>query len=415
MESTERTVRPIQPQLQEVASDDESRPLTSASTRFQREGRRPTHTGLKVATIVAFIVAVSCAHYFTSLHLHRVHAIYDRLYYLPIFMAALWFGLKGGVLAALGSSLLYGPHILFQWKLYPNTAPDRYLEILLFNIFGALTGLLAQWANQQRALYQRTSEQLQDAYEKLQEDGSKLLFLEQRLRVTEKNLALGELSSTVAHELMNPLGSIKGAAEILMDEFPRGHEKHAFLEILVKEIDRLERTTREILRFGTQMRLSKSLCNPNDLIDEVLLLTAQEMRRQDIKVKKKLASSVPTMSLDEDKIQQVFLNLILNAIQAMPAGGFLTIQSDWGPNPLCSDQQTQEQECLFVTISDTGMGIAEEDLELIFKPFHTTRAEGTGLGLAIVKRILEAHGGSMVVRSSPGVGTTFSIWLPGTN
>jgi signal transduction histidine kinase len=382
--------------------EEESTPADSNGSHFR----------LKLATVAASIVLISFAHYHTGLHLHRLHALYDRLYYLPIFAAALWFGLKGGLGASLGSSLLYAPHILFQWRLMPAQAPERYLEILLFNVVGGLTGILAQRASRQRELYRKASEELERAYQELKGTSSRLLLLEQRLRKAEKHFALGELSATVTHEFMNPLGSIKGAAEILRDEFPPGHEKHAFLEILTNEADRLERTARNILRFGSQVHLLVVRCNPNALIETVLLLAREEARKHGVEIRTELSESVQMVPLDEDKIQQVLLNLVTNAIQAMTTGGIVTIRSAWthaAPRPAL---EGQNRKGAAISVSDTGTGIAEEEVSRIFDAFYTTKPDGTGLGLAIVKRILDAHGGTVTVESSPGRGSTFTIWLP---
>ncbi len=374
-------------------------------------GRRAVSPRLKLAAVAGAIVVVSFAHYHTSLHLHRFHAIYDRLYYLPIFAAALWFGLKGGLGASLGSSALYAPHILLQWRLLPGQAPERYLEILLFNVVGVVTGLLAERAKRQGDLYRRASEERAAAYRELQKTSNRLLLLEQRLRKGERSFALGEMSATLAHEFMNPLGSIKGAAEILSDEIPPGHEKRAFLDILLKEAERMERTARETLRFGREVRPVLARCNPNALVDTVLLLAREEARQHGVDIRAELAENVREVLLDEDRIQQVLLNLVTNAVQAMPGGGSVTIRTRWIEKPEGS-QHTHRGEGVCISVEDTGPGIPPEDMGRIFEAFYTTKPEGTGLGLAIVKRIVEAHGGFIRAESLPGRGSRFSVWLP---
>ena len=177
----------------------------------------PAHPRLRAGLTVLSILLISLAHYSTDTQLHLYHDVYRRLYYLPIFMGALWFGLKGGLGASLLCSVLYAPHVLFQWKDLPSLELEKYLEILLFNIVGAVTGLLAEWLNRQRNLYRKTSEELEKAYEELEDRSSRLSLAEKQLRSAEKVSALGEMSATVAHEFMNPLGSIKGAVEILKE------------------------------------------------------------------------------------------------------------------------------------------------------------------------------------------------------
>lgn len=360
------------------------------------------------------ILLISCAHYFTGTHLHQYHDIFRRLYYLPIFVAALWFGLKGGLGASIASSILYMPHVLFQWKIAPSMELEKYLEILLFNIVGALTGFLAERANRQRDLYKKTAQELEKAYQEVQKSSSQILLVQKKLRQAEKISALGELSATVAHEFMNPLGSIKGAVEILKDEFPPDHEKHTFLEILIKEIDRLDRTVRSVLRFSRTEKLSKSLSDPEELMETILVLTQGETKYRGIQVNTKLAGGAKPILLDADKIQQVFLNIVMNAIQAMPEGGLLTVSLEWPENPP-SGMESKEGEKgkgLLVTVADTGIGISDNEIPQIFESFYTTKEEGTGLGLAVVRKIVHAHQGGIQVESKPGSGTRVLIWLP---
>ncbi len=376
----------------------------------------PVHARLRAGLIVISIFLISLAHYSTDTQLHLYHDVFRRLYYLPIFMGALWFGVKGGLGASLLCSILYAPHVIFQWKLLPALELEKYLEIVLFNIVGAVTGLLAERLNRQRNLYRKTSEQLEKAYEELEHRASRLSLVEKQLRRAEKVSALGEMSATVAPEFMNPLGSIKGAVEILKDEIDKDHEKHTFLEILIKEIDRLDRTIRNVLRFRSQERLSRKICNPNELVETILILTESEAKQRGIHVSRQLSADVRSMNLDSDKIQQVLLNVIINAIQAMHEGGRLAVSSEWRECPPdgMEVEGGKEQEGVLITAEDTGVGIPEDAIEKIFESFYTTKEEGTGLGLTIVRKIVRAHGGELNLESKPGTGTRVSIWLPGS-
>jgi signal transduction histidine kinase len=238
--------------------------------------------------------------------------------------------------------------------------------------------------------------------------------VEKKLRQSEKLSALGELSATVAHEVMNPLGSIKGAAEILKDDFPDGHKKHSFLAILVKEVDRLDRTVRNVLRFRSHERLARSSSDPNDLIETILTLTEGEAKSRGILFHRDLARDKRDIRVDPDKIHQVFLNIVVNAIQAMPDGGRLTVTSRW-MDALMQDEPREGTAGVLCKFEDTGIGIPEDAMASLFEPFHTTKEEGTGLGLVVAKRIVEAHGGTIRVRSKPGTGTCFEVWLPGNS
>lgn len=374
----------------------------------------PAHPGLRASLTVLSILLISLAHYSTDTQHHLYHDVYRRLYYLPIFMGALWFGLKGGLGASLLCSVLYAPHVLFQWKDLPSLELEKYLEIVLFNIVGAVTGLLAGWLNRQRNLYRKTSKELEKAYEELEHRTSRLSLVERQLRSAEKASALGELSATVAHEFMNPLGSIKGAVEILADEVDKDHEKHTFLQILIKEIDRLDRTIRSVLRFRSQERLSRKTCHPNELVETILILTESEAKQRGIQVSRQLSADVRSMDLDADKIHQVLLNVIINAIQSMPEGGHLTVRSEWREHPPdgLEVEGRVEREGVLITAEDTGVGIPEDAIEKIFESFYTTKEEGTGLGLTIVRKIVRAHGGELNLESTPGIGTRVGLWLP---
>ena len=420
----------------------------------------------KIGFLIVCVVLISSAHYITSTRLHQFHDVYRRLYYLPIFIGALWFGTRGGLGVSLASSLLYIPHLIFQWHVAPTTELEKYLEILLFNIVGAVTGVLAERANRQRDLYKRTSEELRKAYVELEQRSARLLLLQRRLRHAERASALGELSATVAHEFMNPLGSIKGAAEILRDDFPPGHEKHDFLGILVKEADRLDRTVRNVLRFRTHERIARVPCDPNELVESILTLVRGEAQQRNVSIVTDLDRTARKMRLDPDKIQQAILNLVMNAVQAMPDGGTLTIRSRRSTSPRqpaeegavggrskssrCKAGKIPRSEAyspyverrgmkpndadgtfsaaaqagageageqggngLLLSFADTGAGIPAEASERIFDAFYTTKEEGTGLGLAIVRKIIRAHGGTIELQSRPGEGTLFRIWLPG--
>jgi signal transduction histidine kinase len=186
------------------------------------------------------------------------------------------------------------------------------------------------------------------------------------------------------------------------------------MEILIKEIDRLDRTIRSVLRFRSQESLLRKACHPNDLVETILILTELEAKQRGIQVFRQLSEDVRNMHLDADKIQQILLNVIINAIQAMPEGGHLTVRSEWRQSPpdRMKVEGKEEQEGVLITAEDTGVGIPEDAMETVFESFYTTKEEGTGLGLTIVQKIVRAHGGELVLESEPGAGTRVGIWLP---
>lgn len=198
----------------------------------------------QMLVIIGGIIGVTLLHYFTPLTEPVLHDIFQRLYYLPIILAAYWFGLAGGIGTALVVSFVYTPHIIYQWGGHPGhhaMEMDRYLEMVIYNLVGGVTGFLSQQEKRRREQLERTAAGLEESYRRLQKQSDVIIRIEKQLRRAERLSVLGELSAVLAHEIRNPLGSIRGTAEILKDDYRPGDRKHEFLEILIKESDRLNR------------------------------------------------------------------------------------------------------------------------------------------------------------------------------
>lgn len=354
----------------------------------------------RLLILLALVGVVTALHYLTTIQMAYFHDIYRRLYYLPIVLAGLWFGLRGGLATAIAVSLLYAPHVLFQWGHHPSAELEQYLEILLYNVIGGLTGLLAERERQESRRHRATAVRLEESYRNLKSQADQILEIEEQLRRADRLSVLGELAAGMAHEIRNPLGSIRGTAEILRDGVAPDDPRAEFADILLKEVDRLNRVVQEFLDFARPGR-NESFGRTD--LPGVLEETVQLIRAQALKGGVAITREVPPLppfSGDREKIKQALLNLLLNALQAMPQGGDLRIAAD------------QDDRQLRVRISDTGCGIPPTEREKIFNPFYTTRASGTGLGLAITHRIIQGHGGRIEVESEVGVGTTFTFWLP---
>ena len=353
----------------------------------------------RIAILCVLVATVTCLHYLTAIQQAQFHDIYRRLYYLPIVLGGLWFGLRGGLGVSLAVSVLYAPHVILQWGHHPLTEIEQYLEILLYNVIGGLTGLLAERERRQKERYQQAAQTLEESYATLRRQADQILEIEEQLRRADRLSALGELSAGMAHEIRNPLGSIRGTAEILRegmaDDDPRGE----FAAILIQEVDRLNKVVQDFLEFARPGETDRGAVDLNALLQELLQFTRQPARSGGVTVAF-APGAIPPVQADREQLRQAFLNLILNALQAMPAGGELTIATTAG------------EKGVQVRFRDTGCGIAAGDLERIFNPFFTTRSEGTGLGLAIVHRIIQGHGGRIDVSSEPGIGTVFTLGLP---
>ena len=167
---------------------------------------------LRLTIIATLLLLVTALHYLTTTQEVNAHDIYRRLYYVPIVLGGVWFALRGGIATSILASLLYMPHVLFHWQHNPTIALEQYLEIVLYNVIGCLTGFLAQRERQQKLRYQKAAETLERSYDTLREQADQIIEIEEQLRRADRLSALGELSAGMAHEIRNPLGSIKGTA-----------------------------------------------------------------------------------------------------------------------------------------------------------------------------------------------------------
>lgn len=358
-------------------------------------------SALRIALLALSILTISLLHYLTPLQLPYLHDIFQRLYYLPIILGALWFGFRGGLLCSIVVSAAYAPHLLFQWGGHLAMEMEKYLEILLYNIVGGMTGLLSQRERERSVELQKTARGLEESYQKLQQQSERIISVEEKLRRAEKLSTLGEMAAVLAHEIRNPLGSIRGTAEILKDDYKPGDPKHEFIEIQIKETERLNRVVEDFLHMARPQPVEMRSCPLQDELETILLLIAHDVRERQIK----LVLQPPTVPLivtaDGEKLRQAFLNIALNALQATPPGGSVIISTALYPPASCE-----------IRFQDTGTGIDAETLGRIFEPFFTTKPDGTGLGLAITRKIIESHGGTMLVESGLGRGTTVTVRLP---
>ncbi|MEW6291506.1 MAG: ATP-binding protein [Thermodesulfobacteriota bacterium] len=242
---------------------------------------------------------------------------------------------------------------------------------------------------------------------------------EQDLARVDKLASLGEMAAGVAHEIKNPLAGISGAMQILARNFQDGDTNQLIFNEVQSQVKRLDNFINNLLQFARPGQSQFAEVHLNTIIDKVLFLVASRLDNKHIKVVRAIDDNLPLAQGDEGQLQQVFLNIVLNAIDAMEPGGTLTFHScgnegaegriDSCSSPVCRYLNGRQVR---VAIQDTGKGIDPTSMESIFNPFHTTKSNGTGLGLSISQRILELHGGTIFVESEPGVGSTFIVCLP---
>jgi two-component system sensor histidine kinase HydH len=225
--------------------------------------------------------------------------------------------------------------------------------------------------------------------------------LQKKVRRSERLAALGRLASGVAHEIRNPLSSIKGFAQYFRDKFDAGTEDKSYADIMIQEVERLNRVITQLLDFGRPKELHLGLHPLSQILEHPLQLIRADLDKRGIKL---IQSPFPKdeIKVDSDQITQALLNIFINAMESMEGGGELRVEM----------VQKPERGGVEIWISDSGPGIHRENLSKIFDPFFSTKKKGTGLGLTITSNIIEAHEGEVMVESREGKGTTFKIFLP---
>jgi two-component system sensor histidine kinase HydH len=245
-----------------------------------------------------------------------------------------------------------------------------------------------------------------------QEMGSVLLLrdlreirdLQEKVRRSLRLASLGRLAAGVAHEIRNPLSSIRGFAQFFNQRFKGQEKDQEYASTMVKEVDRLNRVITELLDFARPKEPHRELHSLEEILDHTLEVLKPEMARKKIEAEKWYGNGLARARVDRDQLSQAFLNLLLNSLESMGEGGKIRVG--------IGTAKGEKEEQIQVSIADTGKGIPPEDLGKVFEPFFSTKRKGTGLGLAIVHQIVEAHGGEIQVESKEGEGTTFQITLP---
>ncbi|NQT18794.1 MAG: sensor histidine kinase [Planctomycetes bacterium] len=233
---------------------------------------------------------------------------------------------------------------------------------------------------------------------------AKLEDSEQRVRHLDGLAKLGELSAVVAHEIRNPLAGISATAEVLLDDISIDDPRHESVTIIFQEIQRLEKTVRNLLDFARDHKPFITCTDIREVIERVLAGVDHLAAERGVTVSGACPNDLGDAQADPELLTQAFANLALNAVQAMPHGGELSVK--------LYRETDQHGRWVRVVVSDSGCGINSENIDRIFDPFFTTKTNGAGLGLAVSKKIIEAQKGRITVHSKPGRGTTFVVSLP---
>jgi signal transduction histidine kinase len=276
--------------------------------------------------------------------------------------------------------------------------------IALESLAGILASVITSADQYQRL--QSTISQLRAMQVELRSRMEAQRSAENRLIQAAKLAAVGEMAAGIAHELNNPLTSVAGFSELAMEGLPENTDAYKDLELVLKEARRARDVVRRLLDFARQTESTRANASLNEVVEDVVALSRHLIHTSGVELKLSLEPDLPWVSMDSNQIKQVLLNLVHNALQAMPQGGELEIISE-------SASRTSRKG-VTVTVRDTGIGIPPVEQTRIFEPFYTTRGDrgGTGLGLSVTYGIVTDHGGQIDVESQPGVGSKFIVWLP---
>ncbi len=347
----------------------------------------PEHKTTKLGILGLVIALTLSIHYGVLIepifgHVHWIHAIHGRFCYIPIVIGAAWFGLRGGLYTALLISALVLPLILGSDK-DSNSMAGELADVVFYFAIAFLAGALFDRELRSR----RTAENM-----RLQLERSHKLSL------------VGQIAAGMAHEIKNPLASVKGAVEILSDEATKPNEREEFRKIVFKEIKRMNNSIMDLLEFARPSEPKFTPMNLGEILNSTTKQVQAQAGKRDITITTQVDDSV-NIKGDGEKIHQILLNLVINAIDASEDGSEVTI----------SLNKDDDQRLAILKVEDSGAGINESDLPRVFEPFFTTKSTGTGLGLAIARSIIEKHGGKITLKNKPSGGVIASIELPIVN
>lgn len=326
----------------------------------------------KISLVVGGIGGISLLHYLTQRGERYYHLFYRELYFLPLILAGIWFGLRGAVLTSLGISLLYLPVVFNEWQGFSVNDFDRILEIILLNIIAVVFGILS---NREKTVLKTLQE-------------------------SETLVALGGAISGIVHDMKIPLVAIGGYARSIRKKLDDEDPNREKLNIIVRETQRLDELIKDILAYARPAALNRVHQDLNKTVGECCSIAFELASPKKVKLEIHPSPSLPVISFDPAALERALLNLITNAIQASPEGGVVTIKTG------------MERREAFIIIADEGPGIPPKLREKIFSPFFSTKKEGTGLGLSIALKIVKAHEGDITITDNGVKGTVFKVTLP---
>jgi two-component system, NtrC family, nitrogen regulation sensor histidine kinase GlnL len=243
-------------------------------------------------------------------------------------------------------------------------------------------------------------------------DLSNIRELEETVRQADRLSNLGTLAAGLAHEIKNPLGGIKGAAQLLEMELSADNELREYTRVVLKEVQRVNRIVEELLELASPRKLELTPVNLHKVLGDIILLQKRAADGKSITFQQQFDPSIPPILADEGLLTQLFLNLIKNAVEAIAEEGLIRVTSRVVADYSMTQKGERRSRMVAVDVVDDGPGMSKEQLEHLFTPFFTTKSKGTGLGLAISQKIVAEHRGMLKVESEAGRGTTFTVMVP---
>jgi two-component system, NtrC family, sensor histidine kinase HydH len=346
------------------------------------------------------VVAITIAHFATPGTSEWLHDVLRRLYYIPIIVAAFLFGVRGALLTSAVVTALYlphafwmtGPHAHHHGMIHadPTGTANKILELVLYNVVALVTGLLVERQGRtQRDLEQKVVE---------------MQALERQLVRAGRLQSLGELTAGLAHEIKNPLASLKTASAIVADEIPETSPRRKMVVVLQREIDRMAALLERFLAFARPGAMALAKLSLAEVVEQSVTLVKPQADVRQVTLRLECGTAVLTVEGDRDKLTQILLNVLLNAVQFSPAGSTVHVGLQHRVLPHGS--------YAVVSVVDEGPGISEADRERIFDPFFSTREGGTGLGLSIASRLIDEHRGYIDVVLERKLGAELLLYFP---
>ncbi|MDA8442602.1 MAG: ATP-binding protein [Peptococcaceae bacterium] len=364
---------------------------------------KPSHlrNAIDLIIIFLFIIVLTYIHYTSYQYAVDYHILLQFGYYIPVIYAAMRFGPSGGIASGLVITILFLPHLAHFRTISLAAWYTQWVEIILINVIGWLTGFLIRQERQVTRRYRHALAVQSDLVEQLKREGEQRERLEQEVRRAERLTALGHLSAGLAHEIRNPLGVIQVTAQLLTRERPQDEVVGEYCRVLQEEGGRLNRMVSQFLDFARPKEPIRQRMALKRVVEEGTALAIPLLRQSKIRFEQNLGGvGEQVVEVDFDQMKQVMLNVLINAIEAQGQDGVITLEGHQAPG------------FVGLVVSDQGPGIPVDILPYVFDPFFTTKDKGAGLGLSVVHGIITQHGGKISLVNNTAGGIRVEILLP---